>query len=77
MREGYVGPQVAAEQRATAAARLGEPRLFFTTPGYDGWPLVMLRLAGVGTGRLGELITGAWRMRASAALGGEFGEPAG
>jgi hypothetical protein len=28
-----------------AALLLGEPAVFFTTPGYDGWPLMMLRLA--------------------------------
>ena len=34
------------------ALLLGEPDLFFTAPGYDGLPLVMLRLAEVGTERL-------------------------
>ena len=55
----YVGDE--AEKQALL---LGEPELFFTTPGYDGWPLVMLRLAAVDTGRLAELVTDAWRMRA-------------
>jgi hypothetical protein len=41
----------------------GEPTRFFTTPGYDGWPLVMLRLEKVGCRRLEELVTDAWRMR--------------
>ena len=50
------------------ALLLGEPDLFFTTPGYDGWPLVMLRLAEVDVARLTELVTDAWRMRAPAAL---------
>ena len=49
----------------------GEPKLFFTTPGYDGSPLVMLRLAEVDVERLGELLTDAWRMRAPQALVGE------
>ena len=43
---------------------LGEPELFFTAPGYDEWPLVMLRLDAVDIERLTELITDAWRMRA-------------
>jgi hypothetical protein len=42
----------------------GEPRLFFTTPAYDGSPLVMLRLPEVDAERLAELVTDAWRMRA-------------
>lgn len=61
----YVGD--AAEKQALL---LGEPRLFFTTPGYDGWPLVMLRLAEVTVERLTELVTDAWRMRAPAAESG-------
>jgi hypothetical protein len=68
----FVGDE--AEKQALL---LGEPRLFFTTPGYDGWPLVMLRLAEVDAARLGELITDAWRMRAPAALAAEFGPPGG
>ena len=55
----YVGDE--AEKQALL---LGEPGVFFTTPGYDGWPLVMLRLAAVDAGRLEELVTDAWRMRA-------------
>jgi hypothetical protein len=43
---------------------LGEPEKFFTTPGYDGLPLVMLRLNKIGVRRLQELIAYAWRMRA-------------
>jgi len=59
------------------ALLLGEPRLFFTTPGYDGFPLVMLRLAEVDAGRLSELITDAWRMRAPAGLAADFAPPGG
>jgi hypothetical protein len=55
----YVGDE--AEKQALL---LGEPDLFFTTPGYDGSPLVMLRLDRVDLGRLTELVTDAWRMRA-------------
>src|SRR5919199_3591593 len=55
----YVGDE--AEKQALL---LGEPDLFFTTPSYDGLPLVMLRLAEVDVERLTELVTDAWRMRA-------------
>lgn len=54
----YVGDE--AEKQALL---LGEPDLFFTTPGYDGLPLVMLRLAVVSVARLAELVTDAWDMR--------------
>ena len=54
----YVGDE--AEKQALL---LGEPDLFFTTPGYDGLPLVMVRLAVVSVARLAELVTDAWDMR--------------
>jgi hypothetical protein len=57
----FVGDE--AEKQALV---LGEPELFFTTTGYDGWPLVMLRLDQVKLRRLRELVTDAWRMRAPA-----------
>ena len=57
------------------ALLLGEPKVFFTAPGYDNSPLVMLRLAEVDAERLGELVIDAWRMRAPEALGGNKPEP--
>ena len=54
----YVGDE--AEKQALL---LGEPETFFTAPGYDGLPLVMLRLDQIGARRLRELIVDAWRMR--------------
>jgi hypothetical protein len=54
----YVGDE--AEKQALL---LGEPELFFTVPGYNGLPLVMLRLPAVDVERLAELITDSWRMR--------------
>ncbi|RBJ10894.1 hypothetical protein DRA43_02135 [Micromonospora provocatoris] len=68
----YVGDE--AEKQALL---LGEPDLFFTTPAYDGSPLVMLRLAHVGVERLTELVTDAWRMRAPDSLAGDPGEGVG
>ena len=62
----FVGDE--AEKQALL---LGEPDVFFTTPGYDGLPLVMLRLAEVKVERLRELVTDAWRMRAPEAFAAE------
>jgi hypothetical protein len=59
----YVGDE--AEKQALL---LGEPDVFFTHRGYDGWPLVMLRLEQVDVRRLRELVVDAWRMRAPADL---------
>jgi hypothetical protein len=65
----FVGDE--AEKQALL---LGEPDVFFTTPGYDGFPLVMLRLTEVKVERLRELVTDAWRMRAPDALVGDLDE---
>jgi hypothetical protein len=59
----YVGDE--AEKQALLAS---EPEVFFTTPSYDGSPLVMVRLAGIDLPRLRELVTDAWHMRAPADL---------
>lgn len=63
----YVGDE--AEKQALL---LGEPAIFFTAPEYGTWPLVLARLAEVGPGRLAELVTDAWRMRAPEAVVAEF-----
>jgi hypothetical protein len=59
----FVGDE--AEKQALL---LGEPDLFFTIAGYDGLPLVMLRLSAVSVDRLAELVVDAWRMRAPESL---------
>lgn len=63
----YVGDE--AEKQALL---LGEPEVFFTTPAYDGLPLVMLRMTQVSVDRLKELVTDAWRMRAPDTLVGDL-----
>ena len=47
-------------------------RTLLHRPGYGSWPLVLVRLAEVGAGRLAELVTDAWRMRAPATLAAQF-----
>ena len=59
----FVGDE--AEKQALL---LGEPELFFTTPAYNGAPLVMLRLAAVPVERLQELVIDAWVMYRSPVL---------
>jgi len=54
----FVGDE--AERQALL---LGEPEVFFTSPGYEGSALVLLRLAQVDVERLTELVTDAWSMR--------------
>ena len=59
------------------ALLLGEPDLFFTAPGYESSPLVLLRLDRVGVERLEELVTDAWRMRAPQELSDDLGHDLG
>jgi hypothetical protein len=43
----------------------GEPEVFFTTPHYDGWPYVLVRLEAVDAVELAELLEDAWRVFAA------------
>lgn len=42
----------------------GQPDAFFSTPHYDGYPYVLVRLEAVDPVELAELIEDAWRIRA-------------
>jgi hypothetical protein len=42
----------------------GQADAFFSTPHYDGYPYVLVRLEAVDPGELAELIEDAWRIRA-------------
>jgi hypothetical protein len=58
-----------------------EPDVFFSTPHYDGWPYVLVRLDVVAADELSELVEDAWRVfaakRAVAAWDAERGAPEG
>lgn len=41
-----------------------EPDKFFTTPHYDGEPIVLVHLDGVDEHEAAELVTDSWRLRA-------------
>jgi len=42
----------------------GQPDVFFSTPHYDGYPYVLVRLEVIDPIELSELIEDAWRLRA-------------
>jgi hypothetical protein len=42
----------------------GQPDAFFSTPHYDGYPYVLVRLDAVDAVELAELVEMAWRIRA-------------
>jgi hypothetical protein len=46
------------------ALLLGDPDVFFTTPHYDNYPVVLVRLDAVSEAVLAELIEDAWRTQA-------------
>lgn len=41
-----------------------EPAKFFTTPHYDGQPIVLVKLDAVDADEAAELVTDSWRLRA-------------
>jgi hypothetical protein len=50
----------------------GRPDAFFSTPHYDGYPYVLVRLDAVKPGELAELLEDAWRIRASKRMVDEY-----
>ena len=49
-----------------------EPNVYFTTPHFDGYPAVLIRLAEIEVRDLAELITEAWMAQAPRKLVQEF-----
>jgi hypothetical protein len=49
-----------------------EPEIFFTTPHYDGYPHVLVRLDAVGPDQLEALLADAWYVRAPKRLRAAF-----
>ncbi|SOX53422.1 hypothetical protein MAAFP003_2096, partial [Mycobacterium ahvazicum] len=49
-----------------------EPDIYFTTPHFDGYPAVLVRLAAIDVRGLEELITEAWLTRAPKKLVQEY-----
>jgi hypothetical protein len=49
-----------------------EPEKFFTTPHYDGYPTVLVRMAAVGRQEMVEILADSWRRRAPARLVAEL-----
>lgn len=51
---------------AKDALLASRPTIFFTTPHFDGYAIVLVRLAKIGKALLRELVHEAWRARAPA-----------
>jgi hypothetical protein len=52
-----------------------DPTVFFTTPHFDGYPAVLVRLERITAADLTELITEAWLARAPKKLAKDFQPP--
>jgi hypothetical protein len=50
----------------------GQPKVFFTTPHYAGYPYVLVRLDQVDPAELEELIEDAWRVKAPKGVVAEY-----
>jgi hypothetical protein len=57
---------------AKAALLAAEPEVFFTTPHFDGYPAVLVRLERIPLDELDELIVEAWLARAPKRLAQEY-----
>ena len=42
----------------------GRPQVYFSTPHYDGYPVVLVDLDRIDPAELGELVEDAWRLQA-------------
>ena len=49
---------------AKEALLADDPAVYFTTPHFDGYPIVLARLDGLDATELGELVVEAWLDRA-------------
>jgi hypothetical protein len=62
--EGPVLAVRTADEGVKQALIADDPTVFFTTPHFDGYPAVLIRLADASTDLLTEVITEAWLARA-------------
>jgi hypothetical protein len=49
---------------AKEALLADDPQVFFTTPHFDGFPAILVRLGSIATHDLEEVVTEAWLVRA-------------
>ena len=61
-----------ADEGVKLALIADDPGVYFTTPHFDGYPMVLVRLAEIDVGELAELITDAWLAQAPKTLAKAF-----
>ena len=61
-----------ADEGVKFALIADDPGVYFTTPHFDGYPAVLVRLAEIGVPELEELLTDAWLAQAPKTLAKAF-----
>jgi len=61
-----------ADEGVKFALIADDPTVYFTTPHFDGYPMVLVRLAEIGVPELTELVTDAWLAQAPKTLVRKF-----
>ena len=61
-----------ADEGVKFALIADDPGVYFTTPHFNGYPAVLVRLAEIGVPELEELVTEAWLAQAPRTLAREF-----
>ncbi|MGN9906921.1 MmcQ/YjbR family DNA-binding protein [Phytohabitans sp. LJ34] len=62
------------DEGAKQALIADDPSVYFTTPHFNGYPAVLVRLERIGTAELRELVVEAWLARAPKRLAKQFQE---
>jgi hypothetical protein len=70
--EGDILGARVADEGVKFALIADEPGVYFTTPHFDGYPAVLVRLAAISVPELEELITDAWLAQAPKTLSRKF-----
>jgi hypothetical protein len=66
--EGIIVGARVPDEGAKHALVAAEPDIYFTTPHFNGYPAILIRLAEIPIADLDEIITEAWLNRAPARL---------
>jgi hypothetical protein len=70
--EGDILGARVADEGVKFALIADDPGVYFTTPHFDGYPAVLVRLGEIGVSELEELLTEAWLAQAPKTLSREF-----
>jgi hypothetical protein len=65
------------DEGAKQALIADDPSVYFTTPHFDGFPAVLVRLDRIGTAELAELVVEAWLARAPKRLAKQYQDSSG